>query len=102
VAAGEMEACEGAAPPVTAWEPAAELESEQHVLTGGEGRDELEELEELEDDAHVRTPPAGQRVFAPRAQLFSGEDDPSARRPVDAGQHIQQRRFAAARGAVDR
>ena len=78
--------------------PAAQLQRQQDVL---QRRQRRNELEELEDDAHIASAPAGQRVLAAPAQLLAGEDDLPARRAINAGEQVEQRRFAAARWAID-
>ena len=45
--------------------------------------------------------PSGELVLAHLAHLATREDDAPARGPVDAGQQVEQRRFAAARWSVD-
>ena len=98
--ADRLQAVKRARAPLAARQPAAaaQFQREQDVLQRGQRRDELEELE---DDAHVASAPARERVLAAPAQLLPGEDDLPARRAVDAGQQVEQRRLAAAGGAVD-
>src|SRR5437870_3709900 len=55
-----------------------------------------DEVVELKDESDVAGPPAGQRRLAEAGDLLAVDDDPTARRPVDAGDQIKQRRLARA------
>src|SRR5690349_20763103 len=46
--------------------------------------------------------PARQHVLTLGAQLLATKEDAPARRPVNARQHVEQRRLSAARRPVDR
>src|SRR6185369_17585099 len=71
----------------------------QHdVLDDGQGR---QELEELEDDADVLAAEAGQRVLAHLFNRLPGHAHAAAGGPVDAGDHVDQGGFARAAGAAD-
>ena len=58
-------------------------------------------LEKLEDNAHMFAAPGGQLVFAHLVHFAAGNDHCSGGGVVDAGNHIQQGRFAIARGTDD-
>ena len=64
------------------------------VLEGGQHRDQVIQLE---DEADVPRPPGGQRPLGQTADLGVADPDRAARRPVDPGEQVQQRRLAGAR-----
>ncbi len=71
----------------------------QHdVLDQAERR---QQLKELEDDAQMFATPDGQLVFGHRMHRLAGDDDLPLAGVVDAGDHVEQRRFAVARRADD-
>ena len=64
--------------------------------------DNVEQLEELEDDADVRTSPDRELLFVHPVELPSVDGHRPGRRPVDPGDQVEDRRLAAARGPDDR
>ena len=72
----------------------AEIHGQHHVLQHGQRR---QQLEELEDDAHAAAAPLGQLVLAQLVHRRAADEHLAAGRPVDAGDHVDQRRLAAAR-----
>ena len=75
---------------VCAARPPGELERQQQVLLDGEGR---HEVEELEDEADAVPPRHGPLVFAEAPELAPLEQHLAGSRQVDAGDEIQQRRL---------
>src|SRR4051812_15541353 len=71
----------------------------QHdVFQRGERR---KQLEELENYAYVRASPLGELVLAHQVERASGHEDLPLRRAVYTGNHVEDRRLAAARGSHD-
>ena len=73
---------------------AGKFERHGDVLQCRHGRNEMEGLE---DDADVTSPEAGEFILTERLQVFSGNDDRPAGRPLKPGHDHEQRRFARAR-----
>ena len=71
----------------------AEVHGQHDVLDTGEHG---QELEELEDDADVAPAPLGHGTFAQVVDGRAVDEDLAARGPVDAGDHVDERGFAAA------
>ena len=71
---------------------------QQDVFQGGEGRDELEGLE---DEAQFSAAHFGQLVFGQTAYLDAVDQDLAFGGGVEAGQESQQGAFAASRGTHD-
>ena len=55
-------------------------------------------MEELEDDADLAAAPLGELVLAQRVHRLAQDDHFAGGGAVDAGDHVEQGRFAAARG----
>src|SRR5204863_232345 len=72
---------------------AVELERQQQILLDGEQRDEVEELE---DEADVPPAEARARLLVERGEVGAVDAHAARRRPVDAGDHVEQRRLAGA------
>ncbi len=83
-----------AGPPVLA----PQLQRDLDVLARGQGRDEVEGLE---DEADRLRPHAGPLVLGERGEVVAVEHHAAAGRPVQAGEQAEQRALAAARGAGD-
>src|SRR4029078_4760041 len=75
-----------------------QFQRKQRVLQRGQRGDQLEELE---DDAHVTPAPLCERVLAAPTQLLASEDDLPTRGAIDAGEQVEQGRLAAAGWPVD-
>ncbi len=73
---------------------ADELTHERHVLERGKCRDEIEELE---DEAHVRPPVLGERRLVEATDLALVDGDGAARRRLDATDEVHERGLARAR-----
>jgi hypothetical protein len=71
---------------------------EDVLLRGQHGK----QVEELEDEADVLAPDTRDLVVRELAEPGSCDRDEAARRPVERGQDVHQRRLARARGAHDR
>jgi len=69
------------------------------ILARGHRR---QEVEGLEDDADPAAARAGQRILVERTEIEPGDHDLSAARPLQPGQHREQRRFARSRCAEQR
>ena len=78
---------------------AGEVERQHRVLECGERR---EELEELEDDPDVGAAPDCELLLAEIVQPAAVDRDDPGGRAVDAGDHVHDRRLAAAGRADDR
>ena len=89
-----LEQAQRAATPLIRGPLAAEVHRQHHVLDGGQGR---QQLEELEHDADAAPAPGRQLGLRHLVQRLAGDDDRALAGPVDAGQQVQQGRFAAAR-----
>src|SRR4029077_15523850 len=63
------------------------------------GRQHREQVEELKDEADVSTAQLGQLVVSERGDVDSIDLDSAARRLVEAGQDVHQRRLSRARGS---
>jgi hypothetical protein len=72
---------------------AAEIHRQDDVF---QDRERRHQLEELEHHPGIPTAPFGQSAFRKVMQRFAPRPDLTRRRPVDAGEHIQQRGFTAA------
>ncbi len=77
---------------------ARDREREEDVLLRGEHR---QEVEELEDEADVLAPELRQVVVAERRDLGSGDRHGAARRLVEPGEGVHERRLARAGRAHD-
>ena len=76
----------------------AEVHRQHHVLDHGQRR---QQLEELEDDADRPAAPDGGPALGQEAQVLAGNGHHPGRRAVDAGDHVHERRLAAARPTDD-
>jgi hypothetical protein len=70
---------------------AGEHQRQGHVLLG---REHGEEVEELEDEADVLAPQLRELVVVKGRDLGAVDLDRAARRPVEAGQDVHERRLA--------
>ena len=77
----------------------AEVHRQHHVL---DHRQRRQQLEELEDHADRAPAPLGGLALGQAGEVLAGDRDRAAGRAVDAGDHVHQRRLAAARPADDR
>ena len=78
---------------------APQLERAADVLARGQGR---HQMEGLEDEADLRGPERARLVLAERGEIVAVEHDAAAGRPVEPGEQAEQRALAAARRAHDR
>ncbi len=78
---------------------AAEIHRQHHVLERGQGR---KQLEKLKDHADGMPAPDGELVFTKPFHLLSADHDLALGGTVQACDHIDQCRLAAARFADDR
>ncbi len=76
-----------------------EIHRQQHVFENGQRRNQLEELEH---DADVLAAPACQRTLVERVDINAVDHHRALARVIDACEHIEQGRFAAAGLADDR
>src|SRR5215472_3893725 len=76
---------------------APQFKCQQNILKSRERRDQLEELE---DDANMPSSPARQGILRHGTQFLAAKDDSTACRAVNAGQHVEDGRFTAARWPV--
>ena len=74
--------------------PAGQLERHRHVLDRGQGRDQVEGLEDV---AHVVAPEARERVLVEAGDRDARHLDAARGRLVEPGDQPEQRRLAAAR-----
>ena len=77
---------------------AGDRERQLHVLLGVQHR---EQVVELEDEADVLAAQLRQLVVVHPGDLLAGDRDRSARRLVEPGEDVHQRRLARARRAHD-
>jgi hypothetical protein len=77
---------------------ATQLEGDLDVLERGEGGNELEALE---DEAHLRSAKLRPLIFRKAGQVGAVEQDRAARRHVESGEESEQRRLAASRRPDD-
>ncbi len=94
---GRAGAARAPALPRRAVEP-GKIHRHHDVLRAGQHR---QQLEELEHDAHGPPAPRSDLIFAHRWMALSPTQISPAGRPVDAGDHVDKRRFAGARLAQD-
>src|SRR5439155_18318306 len=73
--------------------PALELSRNEHVLKGGQVRQQVEELEH-ETDAIATE--AGEPRLPQTAEVGSAHDHAAGRRPVESRNEVEQGRFSAA------
>jgi hypothetical protein len=66
------------------------------------GRQDRNEVVELEDEADVRAPPLCERRLAHSRDLGFTDEDAPRRRAVDPGDEVQERRLAGPRRAHER
>ena len=78
---------------------AGDPDRQHDVLRRGHRR---QQVERLEDEADLVPPQQGQRLVVERGDLGVAEVDLARRRPVEAGEHVQQGRLAGARRSHDR
>ena len=93
-----LQKLQGAGFPLAPRVRVAEIHGQHQVFQHGEGR---QQLEELEDDAHPAAAPLRQLVLAQLVHRRALDKHLTARGPVDPGDHVDQRRLAAARLADD-
>ena len=79
-----------------------ELGEEQRELDVLEGVEDGDEVVELEDEADVPRAPRGQGGLVEARDLPAVNDDAAARRPIDAGDEVQQCGLARARRPHER
>ena len=76
-----------------------DLDRQHDVLRRGQRR---QQVERLEDEADLVAAQQGERLVLQRRDLGVADVDLPGGRPVEAGQHVQQRRLAGAGRAHDR
>ena len=79
--------------------PAAERGRQGDVLERGEGR---HEVERLEDEADLLAPQLRELLVRERVQVDAADDDATRRERVEAGEAVHQRGLARARRTHDR
>src|SRR3990172_2963291 len=96
--ADPLEQAQGAPLPLGRWVHLAKVHRQHDVL---EQSEHGEQLKELEDDAQVAAAPDGHVTLAELVDVSVAYAHRAAARMVDAGQHVDQSRFTAARAAHD-
>jgi hypothetical protein len=77
---------------------AGDRQRQEDVLLGGQHR---QQVEELEDEADVLAAQQRDAAVGQRADVLAADRHPAARRPVEGGEDVHQRRLAGARRAHD-
>src|SRR5207245_9402099 len=76
-----------------------QLRGDEDVLECGKV---WQQVEELEDEANVVAAEPGQPRLTELAEVRAAHGDPTRRRPVEPGDHVEQGGLAAARRSHDR
>ena len=85
--------------PVLVGLAAGDGERQDQVLLGCQDR---QQVEELEDEAELVPPQLGEVGVVQLCDVGAVDQNAAAGRPVEAGQHVQQRRLAGSRRSHDR
>ncbi len=75
------------------------MRQQQRQLDVLERRQDRDEVVELEDESDVVGPPAGDLAFGHPADFLVVDDHRAGRRPIEAGDQVEERRLAGTRGS---